>query len=125
MLIIKSISKLKSVRHILGCDSVILSQGRHISDNIVNIIDINSIFVNCDCINGSYVNEISSPVIYSFGIKVSPGYRIVEAPVNLVYLPINRKTLSEFNIWITDQDGGDIDFRRENITFKFEVRDIK
>ena len=60
-----------SLRAILGFDSVILSQGHIISDSIVNIIDFNSIFVNCDCINGSYVNGIPSPVIYSFWAKSS------------------------------------------------------
>jgi len=114
-----------SIRSILGFDTVILSEGRHISDSIVNIIDFNCIFVNCDCIRESYVNGISSPVIYSFGPKVSPGHRIVESPVNLVYLPLNRKTLSEFSIWITDQDGRPIDFRGENITCRFHIRNIK
>jgi hypothetical protein len=114
-----------SVRHILGFDSILLPKGRHISTHVVNISDISSIFVNCDCINESYVNGVSSPVIYSFGIKVSPGYRIVESPVNLVYLPINRKTLSEFNIWITDQSGKSIDFRGEHITCRFHIRTIK
>jgi len=114
-----------SLRTILGFDAKILSQGHNISDYIVNIIDFNSIFVNCDCITGSYVNGISSPVIYSFGPKVSPGYRIVENPVNLIYLPLNRKTLSEISIWITDQTGGSIDFRGENITCRFHVRNIK
>jgi hypothetical protein len=114
-----------SLTSLLGFDSVILSEGRNISDSIVNIIDFNSIFVNCDCINGSYVNGISSPVIYSFGPKVSPGCRIVESPVNLVYLPLNRKTLSEFSLWITDQAGRHIDFRGENITCRFHIRNIK
>ena len=114
-----------SLRLILGFDSVILSKGRNISDSIVNIIDFNSIFVNCDCINDSYVNGISSPVIYSFGPKVPPGYRIAESPVNLVYLPINRKTLNEFSVWITDQAGRPIDFRGENITCRFHIRNIK
>ena len=114
-----------SVRSILGFDSVILSQGHNVSENIVNIVDFNSIFVNCDCISESYVNGIPSPVIYSFGPKVSPGYRIVESPVNLIYLPLNRKTLSEFSIWITDQAGRPIDFRGENITIRFHIRNIK
>ena len=110
---------------ILGFNSEILTQGHNVSENIVNIIDFNSIFVNCDCINESYVNGIASPVIYSFGPKVSPGYRIVESPVNLIYLPLNRKTLSEFSIWITDQNGRPIDFRGENITCRFHIRNIK
>ena len=111
-----------SLRSILGFDSVILSKGHNIPDNIVNIIDFNSIFVNCDCIRESYINGFQYPVMYSFGPKVSPGYRIVENPVNLVYLPLTRKTLSEFSIWITDQDGRPIDFRGENITCRFHIR---
>jgi hypothetical protein len=114
-----------TIRSILGFDSEILSHGYNVSEKIVNIIDFNSIFVNCDCINGSYVNGILSPVIYSFGPKVSPGYRIVESPVNLLYLPLNRKTLSEFSIWITDQDGTPIDFRGENITCRFHIRNAR
>lgn len=114
-----------SIRTILGFNSSTLSRGHNISDSIVNILDFSSIFVNCDCINGSYVNGISAPVIYSFGPKVSPGYRIVESPVNLVYLPLNRKILSEFSIWITDHAGRFIDFRGETITCRFHIRNIK
>src|SRR5208282_4120211 len=35
-----------SIRSILGFDSAVLSQGCNISDDLVNIIDFNSIFVN-------------------------------------------------------------------------------
>ena len=111
-----------SLRSILGFESKILSNDRNTSDRTVNIIDFNSIFVNCDCIKDSYVNGISSPVIYSFGPKVSPGYRIAEEPKNPIYLSINRKTLSEFSVWITDQAGSPIDFRGENITCRFHIR---
>ena len=114
-----------SIRSIIGFDAIIISEGHNISQSIVNIIDFNSIFVNIDCINESYVNGVSSPVIYSFGPKVSPGYRIVESPVNLVYLSLNRKTLSEFSLWITDQAGRSIDFRGENITCRFHIRNIR
>jgi hypothetical protein len=114
-----------SLRSILGFDSIILSKGYNISQDIVNIAEFNSIFVNCDCITESFVNGISSPVIYSFGTKVSPGFRIVESPVNLVYLPLNRKTLSELSIWITDQDGRPIDFRGDNITCRLHIRSVK
>ena len=40
-------------------------------------------------ISGSYVNGATKNTIYSFFPKVSPGYKIIESPVNLVYLPIN------------------------------------
>ena len=45
-----------SLANLLGFNRVILTSGINISPNIVNIININSIYVNCDIIKGSYAN---------------------------------------------------------------------
>ena len=50
-----------SLATLLGFNSGILTSGLNISPNIVDIIHINSIYVNCDIIKGSYANgSISS-----------------------------------------------------------------
>ena len=59
-------------------------EGFHESENVVNILSINSILVNIDIIGGSYVNGTTKNTFYSFFPKVSPGYKIIESPVNLV-----------------------------------------
>ena len=69
------------------------TKGSHESENVVNILSINSILVNIDIISGSYVNGTTKNTIYSFFPKVSPGYKIIESPVNLVYLPITLDTI--------------------------------
>ena len=55
---------------------------------MVNILAINSILVNIDIISGSYVNGCTQFTIYSFFLDVSPVYKIIENPHNLLYLPI-------------------------------------
>ena len=59
------------------------------SEQIVNILRINSIFVHCDVITQALRNGVSSPVIYNFFPNVSPGYKIVSIPRNLVYLSLS------------------------------------
>ena len=73
------------------------TEGFHESENVVNILRINSIHVNIDIVLGIYVNGTMKNTIYSFFPKVSPGYKIIESPVNLVYLPITLDTIDSFD----------------------------
>ena len=82
-----------SISKVLGFTGAKYTEGFHESENVVNILRINSILVNMDIISGSYVNGTTKSTIYSFFPKVSPGYKIIESPVNLVYLPITLDTI--------------------------------
>ena len=92
------------------------------SEQIVNILRINSIFVHCDIINQALRNGISSPVIYNFFPNVSPGYKIVSIPTNLIYLPLSLNVISELKVWLTDQNDNLIDLRGEKLTITFHIR---
>jgi len=63
----------------LGFGSVILSQGYNISPNIVKILTVNSILVNCDVVGNSYLKGDQTPVLYSFFPNVKPGYKVVQS----------------------------------------------
>ena len=54
----------KSINSLLGFDSKLCTSGFNESENMVNIITINSILVNIDIISGSYVNGSTQPTIY-------------------------------------------------------------
>ena len=47
----------KSINSLLGFHSNLYASGLHESENMVNILTINSILVNIDIISGSYVND--------------------------------------------------------------------
>ena len=55
-----------SLAKVLGFTGTKYTEGFHESENVVNILTINSILVNIDIISGSYVNEATKSTIYSF-----------------------------------------------------------
>ena len=55
-----------TIGNLLGFTPGILSPGYNMSPNIVDIMPINTILVNIDIIQGSYINDNSSPAIYAF-----------------------------------------------------------
>ena len=78
------------------------------SENMVNILIINSLLVNIDIILGSYVNGSTKPTIYLFFSNVSTGNKIIENPHNLLYLSITSDTIYIFTIWLTDKKGNEL-----------------
>ena len=100
-----------SINNLLGFHSNLYTSEFHESENMVNIQTINSILVNIDIISGSYVNGSTQPTIYSFFPDVSPGYKIIENPHSLLYLSITSDTIHSITIWLTDQDGNELNLR--------------
>ena len=97
-----------SINSLLRFDSKLYTSRVNESQNMVNILTINIILVNIDIISGSYVNDSTQPTIYSFFPDVSPGYKIIENPHNLLYLPITADTIHSITIWRTDQNGDEL-----------------
>ena len=91
---------------------------------MVNILTINSILVNFDIISGSYVNGSTQPTIYSFFPDVYPGCKTIENPHNLLYLPITADIIHSIIIWLTDQNGNELNLRGENLSMRFYRRDF-
>ena len=80
--------------------------------------------MNIDIISGSYVNGSTQPTIYSFFPNVSPGYKIIENPHDLLYLPITSDTIHSITIWLTDQKGDELNLRGENLSMRCHLREI-
>ena len=112
----------KSINNLLGFDSNLYTSGFHESENMVNILTMNSILVNIDIISDSYFNSSTQPTIYSFFPDVSPGYKII--PHNLLYLPITSDTIHSITMWLTDQNGNELNLRGENLSMRFHLREI-
>ena len=55
-----------SISSVLGFRNQVYEEGIHESQNVVNILSINSILVNVDVIGGSYVNGRTQNTIYRF-----------------------------------------------------------
>ena len=112
-----------SLRSVLGfTKDTYTGPGRYESETLVNILNVNSILVQCDCIGSSRVNGVPVPVIYNFFPDVSPGDKIVSQPQHLIYMPISMDVISSICCWLTDQSLKDIDLRGEELTLTFHIR---
>lgn len=62
---------------VLGFNKKILQKGIHVSDNIVNIMDINYISICCDIVEGCYNKGETSDIIHTFIPDVPPGTKFL------------------------------------------------
>lgn len=93
------------------------------SDLIAKITNIDVIRIECDIVTGSYINGESCHTIHQFShCKVPPGYKFIEVPQHIVYLPIKEKRLRSIQISVVDQDNKLIDFRGEQISCRIHIK---
>lgn len=112
-----------SIRNILGFKSKVINpKTKSIGDRPVNITELNAIRIDCSIATGSYMNGKSSRNIHEFYPAVASGYKIVEVPKNLIYVPVVGHTIHTLRLNITDQEGNLIDFRGETITCRIHIK---
>lgn len=112
-----------SLRVSLGFDAKQYKKGKHRSENLVNILRVNSVLVHTDIITGSYLQGKIEPIIYSFFPDVLPGEKIMQIQENLVYAHVTTDTIYRMTTWLTDQDNKKIDLRGETLTIRFHMRE--
>ena len=116
---------LGSLGPLLGfTNKVILEMGYHESPSPVYIISVNSVIVNCDIIESTYMNGKKSNSIYSFPINVSPGFRLTSHPTTLQYHRIVVDELHTIKVWLTDDFGKLLDLRGELLTIRLRIQEL-
>lgn len=94
----------------------------HTSDLIVKISSTNVIKLETNITSGAYSNEKLARTLHEFYPSVDIGYKIVEVPSPVIYLPVAVRSIHNFVIRITDQEGNLIDFRGETITLRVHIK---
>lgn len=107
-----------------GQSNILKPNTIHESDLPVNIIKVNVIRVECDITASAYINNKPAHTLHEFSPMVGPGYKIVEVPKNVVYLPVTVKRITSIAIKLIDQDGDIVNFRGENITVRLHFKPI-
>jgi hypothetical protein len=112
-----------SIGSLLGFKNVTLKAGEeHESKLPVNILKTNTIRIECNIAEGSYSNNKPVHTLHEFFPSVPPGFKIIETPQNVIYMPINTRIIDYISLKIVDQDGNLINFRGEVVTIRLHLK---
>ena len=95
--------------------------GSYKSDRPINVTGIDKIHLKCDCIQGSIVNGIREPILYSFALSSPPGHKIFKEPRIKLFKRINKSVLSHITFYFEDDDHKPVDFNNETISFTCQL----
>ena len=114
-----------SVGNLLGFKPRILIENeKHVSDSPVKILKINALCIECNITSGAYINGKRVHTIHEFFPSVPPGYKIIEVPSHVIYLPVSVRAIHRLQLSIVDQDSQPVNFRGEEITIRLHVKSL-
>lgn len=112
-----------TIRTLLGFDETVLQPHKwHMSRLPVNISAVNVIRITCNVVRGSYTNGAEGHTLHEFFPKVERGYKIIETPRNVIYLPVNTRRIANVTVRIEDQDGKPVHFQDETVSLRLHLR---
>ena len=98
-----------------------LIAGSYKSDKPINITGIDKVHLKCDCIQGSIVNGVREPILFSFALSSPPGHKIYKEPRVKLFKKVNKSVLSHITFYFEDDDHKPVDFHNETISFTCQL----
>ena len=94
---------------------------QYLSQKILNLSNTNKIHLKCDAIDGSVVNGVRQPILYSFVLDKPAGYKIFCEPETIHYKKINKSVLNTITFYLEDDNNKEVDFNGETMTFTLQM----
>ena len=98
-----------------------LIAGSYKSDKPINLTGTDKIHLKCDCIQGSIINGVREPILYSFALISPPGHKIYKEPRIKLLKKVNESVLSHITFYFEDDDHKPVDFHNETISFTCQL----
>ena len=93
----------------------------YISQKYVNLSVTKEIHLNCDVIDGSVVNGLRQPNLYSFALDKLPGYKVFSEPETIQYKKMNKSVLNTITLYLEEDNIEEVDFIGETWTFTIQM----
>ena len=77
--------------------------------------------MKADVIDGSVVDGVRQPIIYSFVLDKPSGYKILCEPEAIHYKKMNKSILNTITFFLEDDDNEEVDFNGETLTFTLQT----
>ena len=93
---------------------------KYISQKILNLGSTTKIHLKADVIDGSVVDGVRQPILYSFVLDKPSGYKIFCEP-ETIHKKINKSFLNTITVYLEDDNNEKIDVNGETLTFTLQM----
>ena len=77
--------------------------------------------MKCDVIEGSVVNGLRQPILFSFVADKPSGYTVFCEPETKHYKKINKSVLNTITFYLEDDNNDKVNFNGETLTFTLQM----
>ena len=74
-----------------------------------------------DVIDGSVVNGLKQPLLYSFVLDNPPGYKVFSEPETIDCKKIIKSVLNTITFYLEDDNNEEVDFNGETLNFTLQM----
>ena len=99
----------------------------NLSDNPVDILSIDNIFIECDLARGMIFKGKQTGIIFNFTIDVSPGYKFVHKFRGGVqwYIMESKDIISSICFKLKNENGNLVSFNGQSVTFRLSIKELQ
>ena len=80
--------------------------------------------MKCDVVDGSVVNGLRQPILYSSLLDKLPGYKVFCEPETIHYKKTNKSVLKTLTFYLEDDNNEEVNFNQETLTFTLQMIEI-
>ena len=97
------------------------SSGVDTSEKILKLNIIKKINLKCDAIDGSVVNGLRQPILYSFVLGKPSGYKVFREPETIHYKKISKSVLKSITFYLEDDNNEAANFNEKTLSFTLQM----
>ena len=77
--------------------------------------------MKCDVIDGSAVNGLREPILFSFVLDKPAGYKVFCEPETDHFKKMNKSVLNTITFYLENENNEEVDFNGETLTFTLQM----
>ena len=115
-----------SIRDLLGFNARILYEEYTLSNNPVDILSFDNIFIECNIARGMIFKGKRSGIIHNFTTDVDPGYKYIEKFHGGVqwHMMESKDVISSICFKLKNENNQIVSFNGQSITFRLSIKEI-
>ena len=115
-----------SIGSLLGFNKRTIYEEYNLSDNPVDIISFDNIFIECDIAQGMIFRGKRSGIIFNFVMDVDPGYRYFHKFHGGVqwYMLETKDFISSIIFKLKNENGGLVSFNGQRVSFRLSIKEV-